>query len=59
MSKSTISSSNARQARQSRDGRAHLLDNLKAKKNMRDLKEIGRDFTFMQRGKREKDEEAL
>ena len=36
-----------------------MLDNLKAKKNMRDLKEIGRVFTFMKRGKREKDEEVL
>ena len=48
-----------RKSRQSRDGKAHLLDNLKAKKGMRDLKEIGRVFAFMERGKREKDEEVL
>ena len=48
-----------RKSRQSRDGKAHLLDNLKAKKGMRDLKEIGRVFAFMARGKREKDEEVL
>ena len=48
-----------RKSRQSRDGKAHLLDNLKAKKGMRDLKEIGRLFAFMERGKREKDEEVL
>ena len=43
-----------RKSRQSRDGKAHLLDNLKAKKGMRDLKEIGRVFAYMGRGKREK-----
>ena len=48
-----------RKSRQSRDGKAHLLDNLKAKKGMRDLKEIGRVFAFMERGRREKDEEVL
>ena len=48
-----------RHARQSRDGKAHLLDNLKAKRGMRDLKEIGRVFAYMRRGKREKDEEVL
>ena len=48
-----------RKSRQARDGKAHLLDNLKAKKGMRDLKEIGRLFAFMARGKREKDEEVL
>ena len=48
-----------RKARQERDGKAHLLDNLKAKKGMRDLKEIGRVFAFMKRGKKEKDEEVL
>ena len=48
-----------RHSRQLRDGKAHLLDNLKAKKGMRDMKEIGRVFAFMERGKREKDEEVL
>ena len=48
-----------RQARLSRDGKTHLLDNLKARRSMKDLKEIGRVFAYMGRGKREKDEEVL
>ena len=50
-----------RQARHDRDGKQHLLDNLKAKKGMRILKECGRVIgrDFMRRAKREKDEEAL
>ena len=31
-----------RQKRQARDGKRHLLDNLKAKQGMRDLREKGR-----------------
>ena len=48
-----------RKSRQERDGKKHMLDNLKAKKGMRDLKEIGRVFAFMARGKREKDEDVI
>ena len=50
-----------RQARHDRNGKQHLLDNLKAKKGMRILKEYGRvtGRELMRRGKREKDEEAL
>ena len=50
-----------RQMRQARDGRKHLLDNLKAKQGMRDLREKGRVIgkEFMRRAKREKQEEDL
>ena len=50
-----------RQERQARDGKGHLLDNLKAKQGMRDLREKGRVVgkEFMRRAKRDKDEEVL
>ena len=50
-----------RQGRQERDGKKHLLDNLKAKCGMRDLRENGRIIgrQFMRRAKRDKDEEVL
>ena len=50
-----------RNARKNRDGKEHLLDNLRAKQGMRDLKEKGRvvRIAFMRRCMREKDEEVL
>ena len=50
-----------RQSRQDRNGKEHLLSNLKAKQGMRDLKELGRveGIEFMMRNKREKDEEVI
>ena len=50
-----------RKARKARDGKQHLLDNLRAKQGMRDLKEHGRVIgsEFMRRAKRAKDEEVL
>ena len=50
-----------RDSREKRNGKEHLLDNLKAKQGMRDLREKGRVIgkDFMMRGKREKDEEIL
>ena len=50
-----------RQTRKARDGNQHLLDNLKAKQGMRNLKEHGRVVgrMFMRRAKRAKDEEVL
>ena len=50
-----------RQGRQERDGKKHLLDNLKAKQGMRDLREKGRVVgrEFMRRAKKYKDEEVL
>ena len=50
-----------RNARENRDGKEHLLDNLRAKQGMRDLREKGRvvRIAFMRRCMREKDEEVL
>ena len=50
-----------RKARKASDGKQHLLDNLRAKQGMRDLKEHGRVIgsEFMRRAKRAKDEEVL
>ena len=50
-----------RQARKARDGKQHLLDNLRAKQGMRTLKDYGpiKGRAFMRRAKRAKDEEVL
>ena len=47
-----------RKTRKARDRKQHLLDNLRAKQGMRDLKEHGRVIgkAFMRRAKRAKDE---
>ena len=48
-----------RKMRKNRNGRAHLLDNLWAKQDMRNMKENGRYKDYMKRKSQEKDEEIL
>ena len=48
-----------RKQRKLRDGKAHLLDNLEAKRDMRSLREIGPLKDYMRRKAREQDEEIL
>ena len=48
-----------RKQRQLRDGKAHLLDNLEAKREMRSLREIGPLKDYMRRKAREQDEEMM
>ena len=50
---------NMRKMRKNRNGRAHLLDNLWAKQDMRNMKENGRYKDYMKRKSQEKDEEIL
>ena len=48
-----------RKQRKLRDGKAHLLDNLEAKREMRSLREIGPLKDYMRRKAREQDEEMM
>ena len=48
-----------RKMRQNRDGKAHLMDNLWSKQEMRNMKEIGPYKEYMKRKAQEKDEEIL